>query len=58
LAANFGLDYFQATDKQELEKMLVEFYDYSHGKPAILEIITPNILSANTLKEYFKFLNS
>ncbi len=58
LAANFGLDYFQATDKKGLEKMLVEFYDYGHGKPAILEIITPNILSANTLKEYFKFLNS
>ncbi len=58
MAANFGLDYFQATDKQTLEEMLVRFYDYSHGKAAILEIITPNILSANVLKEYFKFLNS
>lgn len=56
--ANFGLGYFQATDKQKLEEMLVRFYDYSSGKAAILEIITPNILSANTLKEYFKFLNS
>jgi hypothetical protein len=38
--------------------MLGNFYDYNTGKPAILEIITPNILSANMLKEYFKFLNA
>ena len=58
LAANFGINYFQATDKQSLEEMLGNFYDYNSGKPAILEVITPNILSANALKEYFKFLNS
>jgi 2-succinyl-5-enolpyruvyl-6-hydroxy-3-cyclohexene-1-carboxylate synthase len=58
LAANFGIDYFQVTDKQSLEGMLDNFYHYNTGKPAILEIITPNILSANMLKEYFKFLNA
>jgi 2-succinyl-5-enolpyruvyl-6-hydroxy-3-cyclohexene-1-carboxylate synthase len=58
LAANFGINYFQATDKQSLEEMLDKFYDYSIGKPAIFEIITPNILSAKVLKEYFKFMNA
>ncbi len=58
LAANFGLNYFKATDKQSLEKQLIPFYDRGSGKPAMLEILTPNILSANALKEYFKFLNS
>ncbi|NTW26284.1 MAG: 2-succinyl-5-enolpyruvyl-6-hydroxy-3-cyclohexene-1-carboxylic-acid synthase [Lentimicrobium sp.] len=58
LAANFGLNYYQATDKQSLEEQLGPFYDRSNRKPAILEILTPNILSAEVLKEYFKFLNS
>lgn len=58
LASNFGLNYLKASDKPSLEKMLDNFYDYNIQKPAILEIITPNILSAKALKEYFKFLNS
>ncbi len=58
LASNFNIGYFQATDKQALEEVLEKFYDYSEDKAAILEIITPNIVSANVLKEYFKFLNS
>jgi len=58
LAASFGLNYFKANDKSSLEKILGDFYDYRQQKPAILEIITPNILSAKALKEYFKFLNS
>jgi 2-succinyl-5-enolpyruvyl-6-hydroxy-3-cyclohexene-1-carboxylate synthase len=58
LARNFGLDYYKATDKKTLEELLIRFYNYDTGCPALLEIITPNILSADVLKDYFKFLNA
>ncbi|MFH1119283.1 MAG: 2-succinyl-5-enolpyruvyl-6-hydroxy-3-cyclohexene-1-carboxylic-acid synthase [Bacteroidota bacterium] len=58
LAMNFGLRYFKAGDKHSLENHLAGFFDFSHATPAILEIITPNIISADALKDYFKFLNS
>lgn len=58
IARNFGIDYYQATDKTSLNDQLIPFFDYAAGKTALLEIITPNILSANMLKEYFKYLNS
>lgn len=58
IAENFGLDYYLAPDKASLKEKLTSFYNYEEGKAALLEIITPNILSANVLKEYFKYLNS
>jgi len=58
IAKNFGVDYFQATDHASLLNQLAHFFDYSTQKPALLEVITPNILSANTLRAYFKHLNS
>ena len=58
LVSTFGLNYFKANDLQSLLAALDEFYDYSRQKAAVLEIFTPNIVSAQVLKDYFKFLNA
>jgi 2-succinyl-5-enolpyruvyl-6-hydroxy-3-cyclohexene-1-carboxylate synthase len=58
LALNFGLRYYKAENAASLEKQLAGYFDFSHATPAILEIITPNIISAEALKEYFKYLNA
>lgn len=58
LALNFGLRYYKADGTGALERQLAGFFDFSHASPAILEIITPNIISAEALKEYFKYLNA
>lgn len=58
LVSAFGLNYFKANDLQSLLPALDEFFDYSRQKAAVLEIFTPNIVSAQVLKDYFKFLNA
>ena len=57
LASNFGLDYFVASDEKQLGDVLSAFYAESL-RPALLEICTPAEVSAETLKNYFKYLIS
>ncbi len=57
LASNFGLGYFVASDEKQLEEVLPAFYAESQ-RPALLEIFTPAETSAETLKNYFKYLIS
>ncbi len=57
LASNFGLGYFVASDEKQLEEVLQAFYAESQ-RPALLEIFTPAEASAETLKNYFKYLIS
>lgn len=55
LAEEAGLDYFSASNLDETETILSSFFEKSkHAK--LIEIFTPNIESAETLKSYFKFL--
>ncbi|MGE5316715.1 MAG: 2-succinyl-5-enolpyruvyl-6-hydroxy-3-cyclohexene-1-carboxylic-acid synthase [Chloroflexota bacterium] len=57
IASNFNIEYFKASDEDELKSQLPLFLkpQDSH-RPALLEIITNNQLSAQTLRDYFGFL--
>ncbi len=55
LAEMYGLDYFCATNEDDLIKLLPQFFSESE-KPVILEVITPKIENAKTLRSYFKRL--
>ena len=57
LASNFGLDYFVVSDEKQLAEVLPSFYA-ELNRPALLEICTPSGVSAETLKNYFKYLIS
>jgi 2-succinyl-5-enolpyruvyl-6-hydroxy-3-cyclohexene-1-carboxylate synthase len=54
LAKMYGLDYFTATDANEVENGLAGLY--SADKPSLLEIFTPEKLNDSVLKEYFNSL--
>jgi 2-succinyl-5-enolpyruvyl-6-hydroxy-3-cyclohexene-1-carboxylate synthase len=59
IAKNFAIPYFNSTSLVELKKTLPLFYSpQSKGKPAILEIFTPNEKNAVILKNYFSCLKS
>jgi len=59
IVKNFGLNYHQAHNQEELEQALPAFFAaQENSKAALLEIFTPNKLSANVLKEYFNFIAS
>ncbi len=55
LSEMYGLDYFCATNEDDLTKLLPKFFGEGE-KPAILEIITPKKENAKTLRNYFKRL--
>lgn len=55
IAKAFGLDYFQASDLEGLQRELGIFFRNSE-RPAILEIKSPAVESAATLRAYFKTL--
>jgi len=55
IADNFGLNYFRADSLTELKTKLSEFYNES-TKPALLEIVTPAVESAETLRKYFNYI--
>ena len=52
LADGFGFDYFEAASAEDLTACLRSFFVPS-GKPAILNIITPAVESADTIRKYF-----
>ncbi len=55
ITENFGVAYFRVENLEELHSLLPLFYS-DLTKPALLEIVTPAIESAETLREYFKNL--
>ena len=55
LSEMYGLDYFCATNEDDLTKLLPKFFGEGE-KPAILEIITPKKENSKTLRNYFKRL--
>ncbi len=57
IARNFNIEYYKASDEKELSDQLLSFFnDHESGRPALLEIFTDNIKSAQTLRDYFGFL--
>jgi len=57
LVKAFGLNYFSAKNREQLEKTIIEFYKPS-DTPAVLEIKTNPELNSETLKKYFQHLKS
>lgn len=55
LAKMYGLDYFEASDKDSLARGLTDLY--AATKPAILEVFTPEKLNQNVLADYFAYLS-
>jgi len=53
LAETYGLDYFYAENKEEVEKTLPDFYAVNK-RAAILEIKTPRTVNDKVLINYFK----
>lgn len=57
LAEMYNLDFYRSTDEESLKKALPQFLHPRTSRPAILEVKTPNKLSAAVLRDYFKFLS-
>lgn len=55
MAKSFGLKYFKADNEENLKNAYQNFIE-EKNQPAILEIFTNNHESANSLKNYFKFI--
>jgi 2-succinyl-5-enolpyruvyl-6-hydroxy-3-cyclohexene-1-carboxylate synthase len=58
IAKTFGLDYFKASIKGELEIALQKFYSPEQKKAAILEIFTDAELNTTIFRELFKKVKS
>ena len=57
IAKNFEVPYYAAASLKELKAVLGDFYSTrKNGKPAILEIFTPNEKNAVILRGYFDYL--
>ena len=56
LAKTYNVPYYFCNDLDGLKKLFPNFLRDQNGRPAILEIKTPNEISAKTLKGLFKFL--
>lgn len=57
IVSNFGLPYYKAINLEELRDQLPIFLAGQHNnKPAVMEVFTDNVISAQVLKDYFKFL--
>ena len=50
----FGLDYFKASTKTELETSLQKFYSPEQNKAAVLEIFTDAELNTKEFRKLFK----
>ncbi len=58
IAKTFGLGYFSASSKNELESALHNFYSPEQKKATILEIFTDAELNTKTFRELFKKVKS
>ncbi len=57
IAANFNINYYRAGNEEELLKQLPQFLAPQASKrPAMLEVVTNNEISAQTLRDYFEYL--
>ena len=57
IAETYNLNYFVAENKGTLKKALIPFYKkVKNNRPAILEIKTPNVESAEIWRTYYQFL--
>lgn len=54
LSEGFGFRYFEVTDEDSFNNCIADFLDESATAPAIMNIITPGIISADILRSYFK----
>ncbi|MBN2637083.1 MAG: 2-succinyl-5-enolpyruvyl-6-hydroxy-3-cyclohexene-1-carboxylic-acid synthase [Prolixibacteraceae bacterium] len=54
IAKTFGLDYFKAASKDELETALKSFYSPEQNKAAVLEVFTDAELNTKVFRELFK----
>lgn len=50
----FGFRYFRADNLEKLKQILITFFKDDNNAPALLEILTPPLISAEVLKNYFK----
>ncbi len=51
----FNINYFQATNIEEIEKQMEEFYDlYDSNRPKLMEIYTPSDINHVVLREFFE----
>ena len=57
IAANFNIPYYKAQNEQELSLQLPLFFGTQQSnRPALLEVITDHLISAEVLRNYFRFL--
>ena len=51
----FNINYFQATNIEEIENQMEEFYDlYDSNRPKLMEIYTPSDINHVVLREFFE----
>ncbi|HAA01448.1 MAG TPA: hypothetical protein DCD96_07345 [Flavobacteriales bacterium] len=58
LCKAFGLNYFKAESKLELDLQLKAFYDSSNQQASVLEVFTPTRENPKILKSYFDHLKA
>ncbi len=59
IAANFNIPYYRVQNEEELKgRMQLFLAPQSSGRPALLEVITNNKISAQKLKDYFCYLRT
>ena len=58
LAGMYDIPYYFCDHQERLEKILASFFHPHNGKPAILEIKTDGVLSAEVYKGYFELLKN
>ena len=59
IAKTYNLNYFVAENEKELKEVLADFYKkQNNNHPAILEVNTPRLESAEVWREYYKVLKS
>jgi 2-succinyl-5-enolpyruvyl-6-hydroxy-3-cyclohexene-1-carboxylate synthase len=56
LAKTYNVPYYFCDDPESIEATLPDFFAPKNGRPAILEIKTPNTISAQVMRDLFKAL--
>lgn len=58
IAQSFGIPYSSCRSIEDLEAILLQFFTFDTGKPALLEIHTPGDENGQVLRDYFKLLHA
>lgn len=56
LARHFNLNYFSADNEKDVNHIWNEFLKTTNDRPSVLEIFTDAEISANTFKDFYKYL--